>query len=325
VKSLAPDVAEVVAAHLVAAGRLVDEDPELAYRHAEAARRRAPRLPTVREVAAEAAYAAGRFPEALTEYRTLRRMTGSGDVIPVMADCLRATGKPRDALELIEEGLREVRDPAMAVELRIVQAGARADLGQTDEAGRLLRRLIEQPPPGAPPAATARAWAAWATHELGLGHDDEARRGFERALRLDPEGQAEALDDIDGLVLELDEEAIIGEDGDDSDHEDDGGQGWDDDSDEDDIDVDDLDMDDLDPDLAAEQAVEGGFSDDEADEDDLDLDPDLQDEQAVEDGFGDDEVGVDDLDADLDLDDFDPDLEGDHAVEDAFGDDEGDA
>jgi hypothetical protein len=35
---------------------LIDEDPELAYRHAEAARRRAARLPVVREAAAETAY-----------------------------------------------------------------------------------------------------------------------------------------------------------------------------------------------------------------------------------------------------------------------------
>ena len=57
-----------MAAHLVVAGRLIDE-PDLAYAHAEAARRRAARLPIVREAAAETAYAAGRFDVALSEYR----------------------------------------------------------------------------------------------------------------------------------------------------------------------------------------------------------------------------------------------------------------
>ena len=52
-RSLPKDLAEIVAGHLVVAGQLVDEDPELAYAHAEAARRRAARLPIVREAAAE--------------------------------------------------------------------------------------------------------------------------------------------------------------------------------------------------------------------------------------------------------------------------------
>jgi tetratricopeptide (TPR) repeat protein len=214
-KGLQPETAAVVAAHLVAAGQLIDTDPELAYRHAEAARRRATRLPIVREATAEAAYAAGLFEEALAQFRVLRRMTGSPDFLPVMADCLRALGQPRDALALVDEGLAEIQDPAMAVEIRIVQAGARADLGQVDEAGRLLRRLIEKPPAGTPGPALARAWYAWASHELEAGHAEDAHRGFERAAKLDPAGQTDALDRLDaldGLVLELDEDDIFGED-----------------------------------------------------------------------------------------------------------------
>ena len=40
-RGLPKELAEIVAAHLVAAGQLIDDDPELAYAHAEAARRRA--------------------------------------------------------------------------------------------------------------------------------------------------------------------------------------------------------------------------------------------------------------------------------------------
>ena len=96
-RSLPKDLAEIVAAHLVVAGQLVDDDPELAYAHAEAARRRAARLPIVREAAAETAYAAGRYDVALSEFRALRRMTGSPDYLPVMADCERALGRPHNA------------------------------------------------------------------------------------------------------------------------------------------------------------------------------------------------------------------------------------
>jgi len=216
-KGLPPETADVVAAHLLAAGRLAEEDPALAYRHAEAARRRAARLPVVREATAEAAYAAGLYEEALAQYRVLRRMTGSSDCLPVMADCLRALGKPRDALSLLDEGRHEVRDAAMRVEAVIVQAGARADLEQWDEADRLLRQLIERPPAGAPKPAVARAWHAWAQRQVEAGRPEEARRGFQRAVRLDPSGLTDALDrldDLDGFHLVVDEEALAGEDDD---------------------------------------------------------------------------------------------------------------
>lgn len=96
-RGLPQDLADIIAAHLVVAGRLIDTEPELAYAHAEAARRRAARLPIVREAAAETAYAAGHYDVALSEYRALRRMTGMADFLPVMADCERALGRPQAA------------------------------------------------------------------------------------------------------------------------------------------------------------------------------------------------------------------------------------
>ncbi|MBX7475468.1 hypothetical protein K1Y80_56875, partial [Streptomyces sp. MAG02] len=44
------DTAHIIAGHLVAASELIDENPELANAHAQAARRRAARLPVLREV-----------------------------------------------------------------------------------------------------------------------------------------------------------------------------------------------------------------------------------------------------------------------------------
>ena len=112
-RSLPKDLAEIVAGHLVVAGRLIDDDPEEAYAHAEAARRRAARLPIVREAAAETAYAAGFYDVALTEFRALRRMTGTPDYLPVMADCERALGRPHNALKLAQEADRAGLDPAL--------------------------------------------------------------------------------------------------------------------------------------------------------------------------------------------------------------------
>ncbi len=102
-RGLPKELEEIVAGHLVAAGELIDTDPQLAYAHAEAARRRAARLPVVREAAAETAYAAGEYAAALSEYRALRRMTGAPDYLPVMADCERALGNPQRALTLARE------------------------------------------------------------------------------------------------------------------------------------------------------------------------------------------------------------------------------
>ena len=48
--------ADIVARHLVMAGRLLDEDPEAAYLHATAAAQRAGRVGAVREAAGLAAY-----------------------------------------------------------------------------------------------------------------------------------------------------------------------------------------------------------------------------------------------------------------------------
>ena len=137
------DTAHIIEGHLVAAAELLDEDPAQANAHAQAARRRAPRLPVLREVAAEAAYQAGEYASALNDYRALRRMTGNDNFLPVMADCERALGRPQAALRLIREGQEADLTPAQQVELVLVQAGARRDLDQKAEAVRLLREAVK--------------------------------------------------------------------------------------------------------------------------------------------------------------------------------------
>lgn len=211
----------------MAAGQLIDEDPELAYRHAEAARRRAARLPIVREATAETAYAAGLYDVALSEFRALRRMTGVSDYLPVMADCERALGRPQAALKLAREADQLDLDPALRTEMTIVSAGARSDLGQHAEAVRVLEQAVSAPPPtrpGPPPSRAAAAEAreqerqaqarlryAYADALLQAGREDEARRWFTAAASLDPDQLTDArlrLDELDGLLLEVDEEDL---------------------------------------------------------------------------------------------------------------------
>ncbi len=136
-RTLGKNNADLVARHLVMAGRLIDDEPETAYQHAQAAMRRAGRVDVVREALALTAYATGRYAEALRELRTVRRLSGIDAHRPMEADCERGLGRPERALAVVSE-----TDPATlteedAAELAIVASGARADLGE-HEAGLLV-------------------------------------------------------------------------------------------------------------------------------------------------------------------------------------------
>lgn len=230
-RGLPKELAEIVAGHLLLAGELIDEDPERAYAHAEAARRRAARLPIVREGAAETAYAAGKYDVALGEFRALRRMTGSADYLPVMADCERALNRPHQALRLVREATGQPMDPASAVELRIIEAGARHDLGQTAEAARLLRVAIKDLGRRATTEAlrlpAARLHYALGDVLLDLGDAAGGYRELVTASELDTEGETDAqerVDALDGLDIRFDDNEFDDnelDDNEDDDNEDD--------------------------------------------------------------------------------------------------------
>jgi len=137
-KTLPEKLAQRVARHLAAAGALIDDEPETAYQHALAARSRAPRLAVVREATGEAAYAAGHYAEALAELRAAKRMNGATAYLPIMADCHRALGNAKRALELAKSPSVARFPTAAKAEMTIVEAGARRDLGQFDAALRTL-------------------------------------------------------------------------------------------------------------------------------------------------------------------------------------------
>jgi len=133
-KTLSKDNAEGVAQHLVMAARMIEEDPELAHRHATSAARRAGRIAVVRESLAITAYAVGDYALALRELRTYRRISGKNDQLALMVDSERGQGRPDKALELGRSVPKETLPAAEQVALAIAMSGARLDLGQTEAA-----------------------------------------------------------------------------------------------------------------------------------------------------------------------------------------------
>jgi hypothetical protein len=202
-RTLSKDNADGVAQHLIMAGRLIDEDPALAHRHALAAARRAGRVGVVRETVAITAYATGDFALALRELRTHRRITGSNDQLPLMVDSERGVGRPDRALELGRSVPRAELDVAVQVALAIAMSGARLDLGQTDAA--LTELQIPQLDPDRAFDWSPALFDAYATVLEELGRDDEAAEWIARSERAS-EALASADDPDGGDVVEIVEE-----------------------------------------------------------------------------------------------------------------------
>jgi tetratricopeptide (TPR) repeat protein len=207
-KQLAPEVrrelstldranADAVARHLVAAGELIDEDPEAALSHARAARARSGRIAAVREAVGIAAYQCGDWAQAIAELRAARRMGSKSPLLPLIADCERGLGRPERALELARgpEAAKLTGDEAD--EMRIVAAGARADLGQLDQALTVLSTpQLDSTRVG---TIAARLFYAYAETLLALHRDAEALQWFLHAAEADVEGATDAEDRVSEL------------------------------------------------------------------------------------------------------------------------------
>ncbi|MCV7442586.1 tetratricopeptide repeat protein [Mycobacterium paraense] len=190
--------ADAVARHLVAAGELIDEDPEAALSHARAARARSSRIAAVREAVGIAAYHCGDWAQALAELRAARRMGSKSPLLALIADCERGLGRPERAIELArgEEAAQLSGDDAD--ELRIVAAGARADLGQLEQALTLLS--TPQLDPNRTGSTAARLFYAYADTLLALGRNDEALQWFLRSAAADVEGVTDAEERVGELA-----------------------------------------------------------------------------------------------------------------------------
>ncbi|MEV8443846.1 hypothetical protein AB0425_41280 [Actinosynnema sp. NPDC051121] len=191
-RGLPKGLAEIVGRHLAAAGMLIDSEPELALEHARYARSKAARVAVVREAAGLAAYHAGEWAEALSELRAARRMSHGTGHVAVMADCERALGRPDRAIELAREAQVSLLSPDEAVELRIVAAGARRDMGQLDAAvvalqGDDLDEKRRDP-------WSARLFYAYADNLEAAGRTEEAVKWFLNAAQADDDNETDAAE-----------------------------------------------------------------------------------------------------------------------------------
>ncbi|MBV9321146.1 MAG: tetratricopeptide repeat protein [Mycobacterium sp.] len=191
------NTADFVARHLVAAGELLDDDPEAALEHARAARERSGRIAAVREAVGIAAYRCGDWGQGLAELRAARRLGSKSPLLPLIADCERGLGRPERAIELARTPEAAQLTGDDADELRIVVAGARADLGQLDQALAILS--TPQLEPTRTGVTAARLFYVYAETLLALDRRDEALQWFLNAAAADVEGVTDAEERVTEL------------------------------------------------------------------------------------------------------------------------------
>jgi hypothetical protein len=210
-KTLSKDNAEGVAKHLVMAARMIEEDPDLAHRHAMSAARRAGRIAVVRETLAITAYATGDFALALRELRTFRRISGSNDQLALMVDSERGVGRPDRALELGRSVPRASLPVPVQVALAIAMSGARLDLEQTDEA--LLELEIPQLDASVAFSYSAELFAAYSAVLEDLGRTEESAKWAALAERAELAfEQTPDIEADDELIEVIEEESTESDD-----------------------------------------------------------------------------------------------------------------
>ena len=178
---------EKVGRHLLAAEIAVaDDDLELALSHARHAKKLAGRVAVVRESTGVIEYLAGEYAAALTEFRAVRRMTGSNDFVAMMADCERGLGRPAKALDFLKSLPMSELSKEIQLEVLLVAAGARSDLGQVDAA--LI--MLDIPALTTLPAGDQRArlQEAYATLLDKAGRSAEAEKWRAKAVKSDING-----------------------------------------------------------------------------------------------------------------------------------------
>ena len=200
-RTLPGDLADAVARFLVATG--LEEDPERAYQYALAARGLAARVGIVRETCAIAAYQAGRWADALTEFRAARRLTGRNSYLPLMADCERALGRLDRALDIVTGPEAQSADRVTQIELHIVESGIRRDQGLPDAAVVALQ--VPELTDKRGRAGHARLFYAYADALLDASREEEAREWFGKAAAADSADEtdaAERVEELDEILIE---------------------------------------------------------------------------------------------------------------------------
>jgi hypothetical protein len=135
-------------------------------------------------------------------------MGGGPGHLALMADIERALGRPERAIELSRSP--EVRQLARAesIELLIVAAGARRDLGELDAA--VISLQIPELDPKRRERWSARLFYAYADNLLAAGRESDAVQWFVHAADADEDGSTDA----DERVAELTGEPLVDDDAD---------------------------------------------------------------------------------------------------------------
>jgi tetratricopeptide (TPR) repeat protein len=180
-----PGKAEQAIARLERAAKLLERaDAPGALSEVHKAKELAPRSASVRELAGLALYELERYREALTEMQAYRRISGRADQNHIIADCLRAVGRPDRAVPLAEEALADRSVPLSAkTEAVIVAASALADQGRFDQALGLLRRVRTRDDVAGP--EVLRVWYVTADILERSGREQDALREFRKISRHD--------------------------------------------------------------------------------------------------------------------------------------------
>ena len=160
-------------------------DVEEAIRLGEQSKHIALRSIPAREFLGLAYYRAGKWQEAARELAAFRRMSGSNEQNPVIADCYRAMGKPEKAIGICDEMDPRKVEPAAYYEGAIVAAGALADTGRVEEAIERLRRLDLSPAEAE--AHHIRVWYVLGDLLERQGRFTQAREWFEAVEAADPD------------------------------------------------------------------------------------------------------------------------------------------
>lgn len=168
-----------------AAGAFASDDYEEAVRLGEQAKHIALRSASVRELLGIAYYRLGKWKDAARELSAFRRISGTTEQNPVIADCYRAMGKPERALELCDEIDQARVSDDVYYEGQIVAAGALADAGRLDDAIARLEKLELRPEVAG--EHHIRAWYALADLLERRGRFTQARELFEAVTAADPE------------------------------------------------------------------------------------------------------------------------------------------
>ncbi|MGH3544891.1 MAG: tetratricopeptide repeat protein [Mycobacteriales bacterium] len=211
---LPKEVAEIVAKHLIMAGRLLNTDPAGALAHAQAARSKAPRFGVVREAVAEAAYHSEDWHAALMELRAARRVSGNDSYLPMIIDCERALGRVEKAWELLRQARERILDVELRAELAILASGMHREVGNLDAA--LTAVAVPELRTKQPSGWLARLRYSYADVLAARGDYEQARTWFEWAVDADLDEVTDAGDrllELDGVSLHSEPDDIPEADG----------------------------------------------------------------------------------------------------------------